>query len=542
MKQHELFRASSVMAIGTIISRITGFIGGVIMIATLGTALLADAFNVANTMPNILYNLLVGGALTAIFVPQLVRAFDDADGGHLFASRLVTTISGILLVLVIIGVIFAPQLVYIYAPSFSTPGFETEREIAIAFTRYCLPQIFFLGLFTMLGQVANARGSFAPLMWAPIANNLVVIVVFSAFLIKWPSVNVDSITSTQIQILGWGTTAGIIVQALILIPVVKRSGIKIRPKWGVAGLGKSFSLAGWTLVYVLISQIGYLITVNVATTAAVDSAKAGITTGVGFTPFKNAYLIMLLPYSIVTISIVTALLPHMSKLAINKKVEDVKEQLLRAIKTVAVLTIPSSVAFLLFGPLITEVLFFGIDKNDGIYIGYVLSALSLGLVAFSINLVLIRGFNAFEDTRTQVWSILIINIISVGLSYLFLAVLPSDWVTVGLGFAFSVSYLFGLFITLRLLKKHTGTIHVREFIGQHGRLLLAALIAMLPIFAISQYFGWVGSDQSSLIRASELLFVIVAGALGYFFAAKALRISEVSGITALILRRNKVEE
>ena len=394
----------------------------------------------------------------------------------------------------------------------------------------------------MLGQVANARGSFAPLMWAPIANNLVVIVVFSAFLLKWPNVSVDSITDTQIQILGWGTTAGIIIQALILIPVVKKSGIRIRPKWGVAGLGKSFSLAGWTLVYVLISQIGYLITVNVATTAAVESAKAGITTGVGFTPFKNAYLIMLLPYSIVTISIVTALLPHMSKLAINKKIDDVKNQLLRAIKTVGVLTIPSSVAFLLFGPLITEVLFFGIDKNDGIYIGYVLSALSLGLVAFSINLVLIRGFNAFEDTRTQVWSILIINIISVGLSYLFLAILPSDWVTVGLGFAFSASYLIGLFITLRLLKKHTGVIHIRDFIGQHGRLLSASLIAMLPIFAISQYFGWVGSDQSSLVRASELLFVIVAGALGYFFAAKALRISEVSGITALILRRNKAAE
>ena len=542
MKEHELFRASSVMAVGTIISRITGFIGGVIMIATLGTALLADAFNVANTMPNILYNLLVGGALTAIFVPQLVRAFDDADGGHLFASRLVTTISGILLALVVIGVIFAPQLVYLYAPSFSTPGFETEREIAIAFTRYCLPQIFFLGLFTMLGQVANARGSFAPLMWAPIANNLVVIVVFSAFLLKWPTVNVDSITDTQIQILGWGTTAGIIIQALILIPVVKRSGIRIRPKWGVAGLGKSFSLAGWTLVYVLISQIGYLITVNVATTAAVESAKAGIATGVGFTPFKDAYLIMLLPYSIVTISIVTALLPHMSKLAINKKIDDVKAQLLRAIKTVGVLTIPSSVAFLLFGPLITEVLFFGISKDDGIYIGYVLSALSLGLVAFSINLVLIRGFNAFEDTRTQVWSILIINIISVGLSYLFLAILPSDWVTVGLGFAFSASYLIGLFITLRLLKKHTGVIHIREFIGQHGRLLSASLIAMLPVFAISQYFGWVGSDASDAIRVGQLLFVIVAGSVGYFFAAKALRISEVSGITALILRRNKAAE
>jgi putative peptidoglycan lipid II flippase len=542
VKQHELFKASGVMAVGTIISRITGFIGGVIIIATLGTTLLGDAFNVANTMPNILYNLLVGGALTAIFVPQLVRAFDDADGGHLFASRLVTTISAILLVLVVVGVIFAPQLVYMYAPSFSTPGFETEREIAIAFTRYCLPQIFFLGLFTMLGQVANARGSFAPLMWAPIANNLVIITVFSLFLLKWPHINIDSITSAQIQILGLGTTAGIILQALILIPVVRRSGIRIRPKLGVAGLGKSFSLAGWTLVYVLISQIGYLITVNVATTAAVQSAKAGISTGVGFTPFKNAYLIMLLPYSVVTISIVTALLPHLSKLAIDKKFEDVKGQLLRAIKSVGVLTIPSSVAFLLFGPLITKTLFFSIDKNDSIYIGYVLSALSLGLVAFSINLVLVRGFNAFEDTRTQVRSILIINIISVALSYFFLAVLPSEWVTVGLGVAFSVSYLIGLFVTLYLLKKHTGPIYVREFIGQHGRLLCAALMAMLPLFAITQLFGWVGSDSSVAIQIGQLLFVIFAGAVGYYFAAKALRITEVSGITALILRRNKDAE
>jgi putative peptidoglycan lipid II flippase len=168
--------------------------------------------------------------------------------------------------------------------------------------------------------------------------------------------------------------------------------------------------------------------------------------------------------------------------------------------------------------------------------------LSLGLVAFSINLVLIRGFNAFEDTRTQVRSILIINIISVALSYLFLAILPSKWVTVGLGVAFSVSYLFGLFITLYLLKKHTGPIYLREFIGQHGRLLSASLIAMLPVFAISQFFGWVGSDASELIRVTQLLFVIVAGSVGYFFAAKALRISEVSGITALILRRSKAAE
>ena len=168
-----------------------------------------------------MYNLLVGGALTAIFVPQLVRSFSDEDGGHGFASRLVTTISGILLLLVIVGVIFAPALVRLYAPEFSTEGFEKEFSIAVAFTRYCLPQIFFLGLFTMLGQVANARGSFAPLMWAPIANNLVVIVVFAGVLVMQQTLTVENITDGQIQLLGWGTTLGIIVQALILIPVVK---------------------------------------------------------------------------------------------------------------------------------------------------------------------------------------------------------------------------------------------------------------------------------------------------------------------------------
>ncbi|MSY55056.1 MAG: oligosaccharide flippase family protein, partial [Actinobacteria bacterium] len=225
MKPAEIFHASSVMALGTILSRVTGFIRSILAVAVLGTALLADTYNVANTLPFILYNLLVGGALTAIFVPQLVRSFDDEDGGHAFASRLITTISVILLALVAIGTILAPLLVRIYAPEFSNSGFENEFRLAVAFTRYCLPQIFFLGLFTMLGQVANARGSFAPLMWAPIANNVVVIAIFSGVLLQAPHLASGTITSSQTQVLGWGTTLGVVVQALILIPVVKRSGI-----------------------------------------------------------------------------------------------------------------------------------------------------------------------------------------------------------------------------------------------------------------------------------------------------------------------------
>jgi len=528
MKTNDLFKASGIMAIGTIFSRITGFIRSVLAVAVLGTALLADSYNVANTMPNILYNLLVGGALTAVFVPQLVRSFSDPDGGDGFASRLVTTISVILLALVAIGMIFAPALVRLYAPEFSTQGFEAENQIAIAFTRYCLPQIFFLGLFTMLGQIANSRGSFAPLMWAPIANNLVVIAVFSGVLILQEKISVDSITDAQIQLLGWGTTLGIVVQALILIPVVMRSGVTLRLRFGVAGLGKSFGLAGWTLVYVLISQLGYLVTVNVATSAAVRSAQEGLTTGVGFTPFTSAYYIMLLPYSIVTISIVTALLPHLSKLAMENKVEDVRLQLIRAIRMCGVVTVPSAVALLAFGPLITEVLFFGISLEDSRYIGYVLSALSLGLVAFSINLILIRGFNAFEDTKTQVVSIFIINLISVGLSYLFLEILPSDLVTVGLGVAFSVSYILGLFITIYLLRKHTARIDFSAVRSQHLRLLIASLIAMAPFYLLSWRLDWVNTEFETIQSLTHLLVVLGGGGSLFLLLANLFKVSEVN--------------
>jgi putative peptidoglycan lipid II flippase len=546
MKSNDLFRASGIMALGTIISRITGFVRGILVVAVLGTTLLADTYNVANTMPNILYNLLVGGALTAIFIPQLVRSFDHADGGDDFASRLITTISLILLVLVSLGMFFAPALVRLYAPEFFTVGFETEKDIAIAFTRYCLPQIFFLGLFTMLGQVANARGSFGPLMWAPIANNLVGIVLFGGFLVFSPGINLSSITDFQIALLGWGTTFSVVVQALVLVPVIKKLGISIKPRLGVSGLGKSFALAGWTLVYVLISQLGYLVTVNVATSAAVRSAQANIETGVGYTPYTYAYFVMLLPYSIVTISIITAILPHISKLALDGKREEVKAQLVRAIRLVGVITVPSAVAFLLFGPLITQSIFIGISDDDSRYIGYVLSALSFGLVAFSINLILIRGFNAFEDTKTQVVSILVINIFSVAMSYFFLFFVKTQWVTIGLGVAFSVSYIIGLFVTLRLLKKHTGRLALSEFIGQHVRLLIASLLAMLPLFAMTQYISWLNIEFSRAARAGELLVVMVIAFVAYIVGAKALGIEEISMIrhlgSSMSRRSAKTEE
>ena len=526
MKSVDLYRTSGVMAIGTIISRITGFIRGVLLVAALGTALLADGYNVANTMPNIIYNLVVGGALTAIFVPQLIRSFSDPDGGVGFASRLITTISVILMVLTGLGMFFAPALVQIYAPEFTTAGFENEYSVTVAFMRYCLPQIFFLVLYAMLGQVASARGVFAPLMWAPILNNLVGIIFFGGFLYFVPSVSADTITDTQVAILGWGTTLGAVIQALILIPIVSQTNFKLRFLLGFAGLGKSFKLAGWTLVYVAISQAGYLITVNVATSAAVRSAQEGVTRGVGFTPYSNAYLIMLLPYSIVTISIITALLPHLSRLVLAKDFAEVKSQLIGAIRLVGVVTIPSAVGLAFFGPLITEVLFFGISREDSSYMGYVVSALSLGLVAFSINIILVRGFNAFEDTKTQVFSILIINLIAIALSYLALNTVENEYVTVYLGLAFSISYIVGIVITFKLIEKHVGKIHFSQFIGQHSKLIFAAIVTMGPIFALTRLFEWHGPVV--------LFLVLLASTSGYFLVAKMLRVTEIPMIIELL--------
>jgi len=526
MKSVDLYRASSVMAIGTIISRITGFVRGVLLVAALGTALLADGYNVANTIPNIIYNLVVGGALTAIFVPQLIRSFADEDGGVGFASRLVTTISMSLLALTALGIVFAPTLVRIYAPEFTTAGFENEYSVTVAFMRYCLPQIFFLVFYAMLGQVANARGVFAPLMWAPILNNLVGVALLGGFLYLVPNVRADSITNTQVAILGWGTTLGTVIQALVLIPVISRTKFRLRFELGFGGLGKSFKLAGWTFVYVIISQLGYLVTVSVATSAAVRSAQDGITRGVGFTPYSNAYLIMLLPYSIVTISIITALLPHLSRLVIAKDILEVKAQLIRAIRLVGVITIPSAVGLAFFGPLITEVLFFGISRSDSSYMGYVLSALGLGLVAFSINIILIRGFNAFEDTKTQVVSIFIINLIAVSLSYLALNTVRNEYVTICLGLAFSISYIMGTAVTLNLIKKHVGKVQFSQFLGQHLKLIIASVTAMGPVFALAHTLNWQGP--------LALLLVLLISTSGYFLIAKLLRVAELSMITGLL--------
>jgi len=528
MNTKSLLKSSTVMAVGTIVSRVTGLIRGLLLVAVLGTTLLGDTFNVANTMPNILYNLIIGGALTAVFVPQIVRATNQSDGGSQFISRLVTATCVFLGALVLIATLFAPVLVRLFATSYvGHPAFH----VTTLFMRFCLPQIFFMGLFALLSQVANAKDRFGPMMWAPVLNNIIAIVVFGWYYAKEITHTVTDIPTSEIAALGIGTTLGYVAQAAILIPVIHKTKIKIRPdfNWRDPELKKSIHLAKWTFVFAAISQISYLITVNLSTSAAIKALNAGVTTGVGFTPYNNALLIFMLPHSIITISIVTALLPTLSKFAHEKRSDLIHDQLVRAMRLVGIVTVPSAVAFLAFGPLITRTLFFGISRADGNYLGYVLSAFALGLLPMSANLIALRGLNAFENVKLQVISNLVMNLVATVISIIFALSLPSKWVTVGLAGALSISYYVGALATLKLLKRYEISIKLAEVVGFYLKLLLLAGIVALPLFFV----------QSHIPGGNTLRLIVVLGicGVGYLVLAKFAKVEEVHNLLQIVMRK-----
>ncbi len=527
MSDDSIVRSSAIMAAGTFVSRITGLIRGLLLVAVLGTTLLGDTYNVANTMPNILYNLIIGGALTAVFVPQLVRAIRESDGGSAFISRLVTATCVVLGLLVILSIVGAPLLVHLFAGSYSG---RPEFSLTVLFMRYCLPQIFFMGLFALLGQVANAKGKFGPMMWAPVFNNIVVIAVFGYFLHVSKGWSVTTITRGQATLLGLGTTVGYAVQLACLIPVLKQTKIKIRLRfdWRDPEIKKSLHLATWTLVFAAISQLSYLVTVNLSTRAAVQAAKEGIKTGVGYTPYGNAYLILLLPHSVITISIVTAILPLLSSHALDQKFSDIHDELIRAIRLVGIITVPSAIAFLLYGPLITRTLFFGISNADARYLGLVLSAFSLGLMPLSVNLIALRGLNAFENVKLQVVSNAVANIVASIVAFLAALALPAKWVTVGLAAALAFSYYIGAWTSIRLLRRYKIMIRTREITDLYLRLALIYAVIAVPLYFFMNHIP--GGNTTRLI------VVLAVSGLGYLGLAKTFKITEVGAAFSLFLK------
>ncbi|NBO46109.1 MAG: murein biosynthesis integral membrane protein MurJ, partial [Actinobacteria bacterium] len=216
-------RASALMALGTLLSRATGIFREIAVIAAIGTAVFADTYSVGNSMPNVVYVLIVGGSLDAVFVPQIVRRMrSDADGGRAYIDKLLTATLTLLLALTALAVLAAPLIARLYG---SADWSATDRSVAVLFTQYCLPQIVCYGLFEMLSQVLNARGKFGAPMFAPIINNVVVITTAIAFIaIAGTKLTTGTVTDTQVAFLGIGTTLGVAAQALVLLPMLRRTG------------------------------------------------------------------------------------------------------------------------------------------------------------------------------------------------------------------------------------------------------------------------------------------------------------------------------
>jgi putative peptidoglycan lipid II flippase len=524
----DLIKSSAFMALGTLLSRITGLVRGLLTVAVLGTALLGDTYNVGNTTPNIIYNLLIGGALTAVFVPQIVRSFRDSDGGSAFVSKLVSLVGTLIFVVTALAMIAAPLLVSLYAPTFD----GRARDITIAFTLYCLPQILFYGLFGILGQVTNAKERFGPMMWSPIANNLAVILLFGYFLTVVDDLSVGTITDQQVLILGVGTTLGIAIQSLLLLPYIKGSGLtlQLRFDWRNSGLGKSLRLGSWTLLSVLASQIGFLITVNLATRSGLSAINSGIEYGAGYTPYANAYLILMLPHSIATISIVTAILPKLSQYVIDKKVDAFSLDISHALRLVAIISVPAAFVFFAFGTLIGKSLFFGVDEASAEFLGKVLAGFAFGAIPLSMNLVGIRALNAFENTKYQFVSTLITNLVAIALSLFAFTALKPEEVVIGLAVAFALSYWVGLFVTDYLLKRFT------------NKMLLTRELPFY--FKVSLVAGVAVALASLTLRAVDLggnipnlLMVLFITSLAYLLLARLAKIKEVSETVKTVLRR-----
>ena len=536
MSEQSVLKSSAIMAVGTIFSRITGLGRNLLLVAALGTAIIGDTFQVANTIPTVVYILVAGGALNAVFVPQIVREMKKPDGGNAFVSQLATATFTILAIATAIGVLAAPLVVRLYAAKFGGSGLETEFELTVLFTRYCLPQILFLGLFTLFGQIANARGSFGPMMWAPILNNLVVIGVLIGFIAIAPNAQDGVISTSAKTLLGLGTTFGAFVQAAILIPVIVKSGVRLRPNFHWSSLGKSAHLAKWTMIFVLINQAGFVVIVNLATAASVRAKESGIDVGVGFTPYQNAHFIFLLPHSIIAVSLVTALLPRISRLAADTQISNVRDEIQQTLLNLYSLIIPAAFAMLFLGQPIAHLIFAGSNSADASQIGMILSGFALGLIPFCSSYVMLRGFYAFEDTKTPAAITFLMNIVTILCATISYFVLPIRFITVGIAVSFGIGYLSSSLLARFLLSKRIGLLSLRKELLS---ILLISFIAFAPGLLIS-------SQLESLLNSgapnamTSVLTLVVAGAIAlpiFLGIGYALKVSSILAVAASVKRK-----
>ena len=546
-RNRALIGASSVMATGTVASRVTGIARDIALAAALGFYLVSDAYSLGNSLPTIVYILVVGGALNAVFIPQLVRRMEaDADDGKAYADRLITAAATILLVLAIVSVVAAPWIVDLYTPA-DYP--QAQYDLAVAFARLCLPQIFFYGLYTMLSQVLNSRGKFGAPMFAPIANNVVAIATFLLFIqVAGTSAAADgALTTNQVLLLGIGTTLGVVVQAVILIPVLSSAGYRWRPRfdWKDQGLGRAGKLAGWTIGLVLVNQLTYLVITRLAAQANVDAAATGATAA-GITTYQKAHLVFMLPHSVITISIVTALLPAISRLAHEGKLKEVGQDVAGAMRFVAALIVPVAAVLFVVGSDVAVLLFgYGAATVEQAEVmGSIVSVFMLGLLPFTLFYVVLRGFYSLEDTRTPFFVTVAFSAVMLALVLWFFTLLTSiDVEAAGgpqiasLAFGYVLAYWFGFVLLWFLLARRLGSLESGRTAWVVVRLVLAGVIAAIAM-TIARRFAYASlplADQSAQVQAFVVIVVsALIGLLAFAVVAWLVRVREVSSAVAMV--------
>lgn len=516
------------MAAGTVVSRVTGFLRTAVLAAVLGVQGVALAFNVANTAPNIVYELMLGGILTSVVVPLLVRA-DRAGDGEAYAQRLLTLTALVLGSAVVVLVALAPQIVDLYV---NDDVSQDDRDLAVTFARFFLPQVLFYGFGAVLGAWLNTKGRFGPPMWAPVLNNLVVIATGVVFvLVEGPSrLTSGTITSTQVRVLGVGVTLGIIVQTAALLPALRATGLRLRPRLDLrgTGLGEAGRLARWTFFYVLCNQVVLVVVVQLA---------SGAPTERGYPSFIYAFLLWQLPHAVVAVSVITALLPAMSRSAADGQLGELRARLDGGLRTTIAVLVPAAAGFIVLGrALATTVFGHGrTSTEDARFIGTLLAVFACGLVAFSAYQLQLRAFYALQDTRTPALVNLTVNAVTIVVDVLLYVTLPDRFQVLGLAAGQASAYLVGVVVCSRVLARRVPRDRDGHVLRTTARCLVAvsgpALAALLVAWLAGEALG-AGTTGSAV--------ALVAGGLvlgtGYVAAARRVRVAEVDELVTPLLR------
>ncbi len=522
------------MAVGTLASRGTGFLRTLMLVYALGVTGIANAYNNANTLPNAVYDLMLGGILTSVIVPLLVTAAKrDSDGGEAYDQRMFTLATSALLGLTVVATLAAGLLVDLYAHAIT----GAEHHLMVIFAYFFIPQIFFYGVSSLAGGILNARGHFAAPMWTPVINNVVVICVLLLFIATGGiGTTPSTISGSQVELLGFGTTLGIVAQTAALIPFLRRVGFRWHPRFDFRRheVREIRRMAAPLFGYVLTTQASFLVVQNVANAASV---RPGATYD-SFSTYSYAWQLFQLPYAIIGVSVITALLPRMSAHAAERRYPLVRDDFSTGVRLSSVIVVPAALLLLVLGPPLAEFLIAhgSTTVDEARYIGEVFALFSLGLVPYMIFQLLLRVFYALHDSRTPMFIGVAVMAANIGISLLVLNVVPTGHVVEGLALSFGVSNVVGAVVSWRILSRRLGGLAGRQIADSLGRMHLAAVPAVL--------FAWAVTFMVGVLFAPGPVFGFVTlflggsgGLLLYLLFSRALGISEVTVLMSTVKTR-----